>query len=385
MKIAFLLLHDFAFADWSLNQFLKRYHFSKEYAKRVSKQGHDVVLYVLHQDLKSVTTFNMQSFTIKVFPVEFNFPPYVQFGNSHNLRVLKELKLDKPDIIHYHNYYIWSFPYISAWSRYNRIKIIAQYHGESDILKPIRKLFIPLFNSVNMFLVALDEEIFYLKNNFRINDEKIFKFPNVGVDTELFKPVSSKSGEPMLLYVGRMNAHSRNFKEKSPWILIDIMYELTKKRRDVKLVMVGDGPGLNYLKAMVNKRGLNENVIFMNYIENNKLPALYSKSWLTFIPMQLNTIDPFWDGSLKESLSCMTPVIGFNNYIQSFIDSRRGLGYLVPFDSKKAANIIDRILQDKGEIEEMGTRGRSFVLRHCSWNTVIERLLFLYKSLFEGS
>lgn len=381
MKVAFLLLHDFRFVGWSLSQFLRRHHFSKEYAGRVSEEGNDVILYVFHQDAESVRTIQNEGYLIKVFPVELRFPPYMRFGNSHCLEVLREIKRDRPDVVHFHNYYLWSFPYVSMWNKWNVTRTVAQYHGESDLLKPIRRLFAPSLNSTDIFLVSLDNEISYLTSNFRVPQRKILKFPNVGVDTDLFRPVSAKSDNPTLLYVGRMTSPSYNIREKSPWILLDLMQELVKLRDDVKLLMVGDGPGLSRLRNIVHRRKLSGNVIFTGYIENRDLPDLYSSSWLTCIPMQLDDIDPFWDGSLKESLSCKTPVVGFNDEVASFSDSCKRLGYLAPFGPKEAAAIVDKILEDESRLGEVGSRGRSFVLRSCSWTSLIGKLTRLYGSV----
>ena len=381
MKVVFLLLHDFRFAGWGLDQFLSRFHFSKEYARRISGEGNDVSLYTFHQDVRSIKTIKVDEYTIKVFPVEMYFPPHMPFGNAHSLMALKELKHDKPDIVHFHNYYIWSFPYVSTWTKFNGMKIVAQYHGESDRLKALRRIFTPLLRSADLFLAPLSEEISYLTNKFKVPSWKVSKFPNVGVDTDLFYPVCNKSDEPTLLYVGRMTLPSRNIREKSPWRLIDVMYELTKTRRNVKMFMVGDGPGLSYLRAVAKRRRLDRNVIFAGYRGNTELPMLYSKSWITFIPMQLGDIDPFWDGSLKESLSCMTPVAGFNDQVSCLSDSCRRLGYLIPSNPKNAAGIIHEILEDKDRLDEVGTKGRSSTLKCCSWNAVIERLLHLYRSL----
>ena len=52
MKIVYLLLHDFRFASLSVEDFaFKRFHFSKEYAKRMAQLGHDVKLYIMADDI----------------------------------------------------------------------------------------------------------------------------------------------------------------------------------------------------------------------------------------------------------------------------------------------------------------------------------------------
>ncbi|MDD1775836.1 MAG: glycosyltransferase family 4 protein, partial [Candidatus Methanomethylicus sp.] len=162
MKLAFLLLHDFRFAGWSLEDFLRRTHFSKEYCKRLSDRGHDVILYMLHQDATSIEIYEQSGFRIKVFPVQFDFPPLPKFGYSHNLQVNRELSLDDPDLIHFNNYYLWSFPYVARWAKQNGKKIVCQYHGACDVFRPVRKIFVPIYQDIDIYLVARDDEIGYL-------------------------------------------------------------------------------------------------------------------------------------------------------------------------------------------------------------------------------
>ena len=381
MKIAFMLLHDFRFAEWSLDVFLKRNHFSKEYSRRLAERGHEVTLYMLHQDVASIRTLDRDGYKIKVFPIQFDFPPISRFGYSHNLQVIKELSKDKPDIIHFNNYYLWSFPYVARWAKRNGVKIVCQYHGECDILKPVRKIFIPIYQGVDKYLVAKDTEITYMTESLGIRSSNILKFPNVGVDVTLFKASACKSANPSLLYVGRMPSKTKNLKEKSPWLLLDIVAELADFIPNVEFYLIGDGPGIEVLKGAAAEKGLEGNVTFSGYIENSRLPPLYSRGWATFIPLLLDSIDPFWDGSLKESLACSTPVIGFKDGIGRYSDSLEKIGYLIPPNPKKGAAVLRDILCDQKCLSDTGKNGRQAMADCCSWESVIGRLESIYNSL----
>jgi glycosyltransferase involved in cell wall biosynthesis len=381
LKIAFMLLHDFQFAGWTLDNFLGRYHFSKEYSRRLAERGHDVTLYILHQDATSIKTLELDGYRVKVFPTQFRFPPVPGFGYSHNLQVTKELSRDKPDVVHFNNYYLWSFPYVARWAKRNGVGVVCQYHGASDFLRPARKAFAPVFQGVGRYLVAKDAEIAYLTGSLGVPPEKVVKLPNVGVDAGLFKLSGKKSPEPSLLYVGRMPLRSRNLREKSPWLLLGMMAELVKSLPDASLHLVGDGPGIQVLKKAAEEKCIGRNVTFHGYIDNSLVPQLYSSSWVTFIPVQLDSIDPFWDGSLKESLACSTPVIGFNESVKDYSSSCQRLGYLIPPTPVAGAKILGEILGDQERLNEMGKRGREEILGCCSWDSVIEGLEKVYRSL----
>jgi len=63
----------------------------------------------------------------------------------------------------------------------------------------------------------------------------------VGVDIDLFKPQPVDPKDPMVLFVGRM------VEKKGVSYLLQAMKEVTKVRKDARLVLIGDGPLLNSL------------------------------------------------------------------------------------------------------------------------------------------
>lgn len=66
--------------------------------------------------------------------------------------------------------------------------------------------------------------------------------------------------EPVILSLGRIS------KEKSIDVIVKFMPDLIKKIPNVKLVIVGDGPMLEELKAITNNLNLNNNILFTGII-----------------------------------------------------------------------------------------------------------------------
>ena len=382
MNIAYLLLHDQRFSGWGLNDFVfQRYHFAKDYAERMGRKGNKVTLFTFHQNVKETKEFALNSYTLKVFPVKFRFPPFVPIGNSHNFEVIKELKKSFFDIVHFHNYYFWSLaPTVFAKHGSNWI-LVAQYHGEPELQNIGKHLHGFLFYKIDKFLVSTNEEICWLKK-LHVKNEKIIKFPNVGVETSLYTKTGEKEKIPHFIYVGRMTLQPRTLKEKNPWIILEIVRELKKRyASEFKVLMVGDGPGIERLKSFSKQVGLGEHVEFLGYVPHDLLPSLYSKCLLSFTPLSMWDLDPFWDGSLKEALACETAVAGFNSYIQSYRQAKKRFGLLLPTRVDKAAEILSLALKDQDFLIRAGFRGRRFVEKHCSWDKVIDGLLKIYRIL----
>jgi glycosyltransferase involved in cell wall biosynthesis len=380
----FFLLHDQRFSGWRLSDFVfSRYHFTKDYAKRTAKKGNDVVLYTFHQEVKEAKEYVMDGYKIRVLPVSFRFPPFVPIGNSHNFQIMEELNIGDFDIVHFHNYYFWSLAPVMLAKKAQKWRLIAQYHGEPELQVVGKYIHRFLFCNIDRFLAPFNEEIYWLKR-MRVKPERIVKFPNVGVDTSKYARVGEKEDVPHLIYVGRMTLKPRTLKEKNPWLIVNIASKLKKHVDDFKIIMVGDGPGLSELKEFAVKMGVNGNIEFAGYKPHDMLPSLYSKCLLSFVPLSMWDLDPFWDGSLKESLACETAVAGFNAYIKSYEEARRRFGLLLPTDVDKAAEFLSRAIKDRDFLIEAGLRGRSFIEEHCSWDKVINRLLEIYQSLLLG-
>jgi len=70
-------------------------------------------------------------------------------------------------------------------------------------------------------------------------------------------------GESLVVgFVGRLR------KQKNPLFLIDIFYEIVKRCPDSKLMLLGDGPLINEVKAKASNYGINNKIIFVGNVLN---------------------------------------------------------------------------------------------------------------------
>ncbi len=378
MRLVYLLLHDFRFASLSLQEFaFHRFHFAKEYARRMARLGHDVKLYVLAADVPGRTVLNVDGYELKAFRVSFRLPPFGKFGNDHSLEVLRELGSDAPDVVHFHNYYLWNFPYVAAWARMKGARVVGQYHG-SDPLRGVKAAgFTPSLRLCDLLLVPLESEKRMLTGGLRIPEARVARFPSTGVDTDLFRPTGPKTDELSLLYAGRIPAPSSYLLERSPQHLIPIMKALLDSGLKPKLTVAGDGPGMPAMRDLAQRLGVAGSIDFLGQVDQTHLPELFTRSTLSFVPIRLDEVGPFWGGSLQESLACGTPVAAFNDNAPG----RRKLGLLLPTNPGAAASLISDAVADREWMASVRDEGPRLIKDICEWRKIVPRLDSVYSTL----
>ncbi len=378
MRIVYLLLHDFRFASLGFREFaFNRFHFAKEYARRMALRGHEVRLYVLGGTKQEKEVLSMDGYQLKSFRTSFLFPPKLKFGNAHSIEALRELDRDSPDLVHVHNYYLWNFPYVALWVKRKGTPLVAQFHGSDPIRLLKAGCYYPSLRLCDRILVPTPSEEHLLTGRLGIRGGRVQRFPSTGVDTDRFRPTGERSEGLVLLYAGRVPAHGDYRWEKAPMRLLPIVKALCRRGLNPRLVVAGDGPGLEALREATRRFGMSSSVEFVGQVDQGRLPRLYTGSTLSFVPIEIEEIGPFWGGALQESLACGTPVIGFNDRtpgVQNF-------GLLVPREPEEAAQMISEAAANQAWLSSVEEEGPRLVKQNCEWGGLAERLDSIYAQL----
>jgi glycosyltransferase involved in cell wall biosynthesis len=380
MNVVTLLLHDERFSGWSVQNKLMRFHFSTEYLRLCRGFGWNPFLYCFHESVKEKEAHDYQGLgTIKVFPVDFRFPPFLGFANDHNPRAIcKEMIYDEPSLVHYHHYYLFSFPYMGQFVKTKLdCPFTTQLHSYHNGFL-MHFAFLPCIFSLKfadlIFYSYQPEEFLYKHMNLL---DKAVKIPMPSIDPSLFKPDKKKDSNN-LLYVGRIPFSTRTNAEKCPFSLLFLMRELVRRRKDVRLTIIGDGPGLSHCEKLAAELEIAEFVDFLGFMPRPALPEYYQKASLTLVPMELYDIDGWFDGEIQESLACGTPVAGLRTSSKTPLNGT--FGFLLSKDTRKASEQVSRLLDEPEVLEDIGERGSRFVRSQCSR----DRLNTTLRSSWEG-
>lgn len=204
-----------------------------------------------------------------------------------------------------------------------------------------------------------------------INPSNVVVLGNA-VDEELFRPTPNNQPEPYVLYVGRLSHR------KGLFDLIDAIRIVCGRNPQVKFVLVGKGPLMSHLNALVLKLKLGKKVQFLGFVSKHRLISLYQNASVFVIPSHYEGMPT----TLLEAMSCALPVVAtaVSGNLDAITNGKNGL--LVPPKSPTSlANAIERILYDKIVARDLGARARETVEQGYTWDIVASKVEKCYKSL----
>jgi glycosyltransferase involved in cell wall biosynthesis len=181
-----------------------------------------------------------------------------------------------------------------------------------------------------------------------VTDEKIVTLPP-GVDTTRFNASSNDTnvwrdrgvGEPLrLLYCGRVSV------EKNLPMLVEAFRYLCRRRRDVCLVLAGDGPYLSTMRQAMD--GLP--AYFLGYQNDAQLGPLYRGADLLVFPSRTDTLGQV----VMEAQACGLPALVANEGGPKEVVADGVTGLVLPGnDPSRWCQAIDELLTDAPRRQRM--------------------------------
>jgi len=212
-----------------------------------------------------------------------------------------------------------------------------------------------------------------------IRPEKIDVVKN-GVDLGRFGPLEVKNKSEMLegkilLTVSRLDKH------KGHDLVIEALPYVLKKIRNVKYLIIGQGPEEQKLRNLVKYKGLNDCVSFLGYVSDKDLVKYY-RICDAFIMLSKEISGDFEGFGLVylEANACGKPVIGARTggIEDAIIDGETGL-LIDDLAAQNVAGTILKLLENEDLANKLGKGGYEAVVKNRTWNQVAERMLKLMR------
>ena len=267
----------------------------------------------------------------------YEITPYMKNVFAFTYEIYKIIRNGRYEIVHSNMNSLSGFPLFSAWLAGAKVRILHNHttdtkaEGMRTILKRVLRPFAKLF--ANQYWACSELAAKWMYGEQAVSDGKITVIPNA-IDLKKFAfnqekrdKLRSHLGIKAELVIGHVG---RFMKQKNHDFLIDIFAEVVKEKPDAKLLLIGEGPLENEIKAKTKRLSLENNVLFLgvrsdvadlyNVMDIFVLPSFYEGLPVVGVEAQANGLKClFSDEVTSESkLLCTTEFIDIESGVQKW-------------------------------------------------------------------
>lgn len=335
------------------------------YVERLSEElaarGHDVTVFTSSNNgtQQAYTRNGVKIRTLKIMTKLYNIPIVPNLFSQLTAE-------EKPDIIHTHQYPVFFSDMAAAASWIKKIPLIVHVHVISDAKSPLSGFISDMYYStLGLRTLTTANTIIVPSMAYKTKLSKMHVNPNrlqvipYGIDTKKFQ---NKNGEAfkakydlqeskVILSVGRLN-YQKGFQ-----YLIKAMPTVLQQIPNAKLVLVGEGEQLSYLRQLTKSLSLEKIIVFTGAINQTEIPYAYAAADIFVLPSLFESFGI----SLIEAQAAGKPVVGtrVGGIPETFKDGETG--FLVePGDVEQLEEVIIRILSDSDIAKELGRKGKCY-------------------------
>lgn len=191
-----------------------------------------------------------------------------------------------------------------------------------------------------------------------------------GLDIKFIDNSTPSSRESDIIYVGRLIEH------KNVDVLIRAIEILFKRKSDILVYIVGEGPEKENLTALVVDLGLQKNIIFLPFFENHS--DLYGQMKSSKVFVLPSTREGFGI-VVTEANACGLPVVTINhphNAAKDLIINGEN-GVLVELDDFQIAHAIEILLKESSGPEVYRAYSEKY-----NWDSIIKKYILNLNKIY---
>jgi len=344
-----------------------------------------------HKWIKYFVELGYEVTWISLVPCSIDIPNnvnYFELGSKNKvlgffLAIIQSRKIISkfsPDVLHVH--YVGAYALLGLFSDAKRI--VATLWGSDVIVNKNSVLKRWVISKILRRSSLITCDAYHMRDeimSFEIPAEKIHII-NFGINLHLFskKPVSQKirqqlgfSDEPIILSLRGFDPvyDMENLIRAIPLVL--------SRARHARFVLLGKGALKDDMILLAKQLNVNQAIVFLDYIENEKLPTFLS-SMDIYVSTSLS--DAGIAASTAEAMACELPVVitdsGENN--RWIVDGDNG--FLTPVrDSKLLADRIVSLIKNPKMRASFGKNARRTILLRNDYDVEMSKMEGLYKKI----
>jgi glycosyltransferase involved in cell wall biosynthesis len=374
MKIAFIYDAIYPFITGGAE---KRVY---ELAKRLAKRGHDVHWYGIGWWWPEKGEEDIELDGIHLHGVCKPLELYVEGKRSIKeplyfaIKLFPKLMQEKYDIID-----CQGFPFFSCF--------IAKFHSllrKSVLIITLHEVWnnywYEYLGKAGFFGKLIEKIVVYLSHNIisvsnkTKKDLKIIKsseksvvIPN-GIDFQEITNIESNNEKSDVIYAGRL------IKEKNIDLLIKTISILKEQKQEVKCIIIGDGPQKFELIELVKKLGLQNNVIFKEFLDDHHDLFRYIKSSRVFV---LPSTREGFGIVVIEANACGIPVVVVESPMNAAVDLvKDGVNGFIA--STNDEDLALKIIKGMKQKQQMSEKCLEFAMEY-DWDQIVPTLEDYYQ------
>ena len=295
---------------------------------------------------------------------------HTEFGIGTFARIISK-QLSIPLVHTYHTMYEDYVHYITKGYFNDTSKKIVEHLTKFYCDKTAKELIVPTKKAYDLFKekYKVEKNIHIIPTGIEI--ERFYK-QNIS-QTKLNKikeKLNIKNQDFIILYVGRLG------KEKNVDFLLDNQEYFTKINKNVKLLIVGDGPDLELYKNKAKKLK-HANIIFTGKVPYNDIPYYYNIGNI-FVSASTTETQGL---TIIEAMSASLPVVCIDDesFRKTVVNDLNG--YLFK-NKKEYKTYIEELIKNKTKLKRLGEQAKISTIEYSS-KYYAERVLDVYKKTIE--
>mgnify|MGYP002738576662 CR=1 FL=1 len=323
-------------------------------------------------------------------PFEDLIPWVLSFNNRVTAAAGRLLRDHPIDVIHAHD---WLVTYAAAalkeiWE----IPVVATIHAteygrhQGWLPGPMNRL----IHQVEWWLTYEARRVITCSRYMRDQVEDIFELPPANIDVvpngvdladfevadeqaRTFRASVTSPGTRMVLFAGRLEY------EKGVQTVLDALRQVQQQVGPTCLFVAGVGTYSEVLRRRVSELGLEADVRFTGFLEDQELRLHYAAADVAVVP---SIYEPFGLVAV-EAMACGTPVIvADTGGLREIVTEGSGLT-VPPEDAQALATALIDVLTDRELARTLVDGGRQLVDHRYDWSRVAHRTVSIYRRACE--
>lgn len=295
---------------------------------------------------------------LKSVSIDYSFKKYAKAAYSAYIKLI--LMTGKPDIIIVESILPGGIAakYIS---KKENIPYMVHAHSENIMSNPIYIKYVKdIIKDADNYMAVNKRMVNIIKDIGRDNCELVPNF----IDCKKFD-IKNKANKKEFVLVSISNF----YKIKALDVLLKALKISLEKDKKIKLKIVGTGEYEDFYKSLTNSLGLNKNVEFLGYINNNDMPNIIASSNVLCVSSARETfgipiLEAFANGKPCISTDCVGP--------KEIVNNKNGI--LVPIgDIEKYAEAILKIKKNYNKYDSKYIK--DFVYNNYDKSVICKRII----------